>query len=116
MTITLASGATSVEFKATQVFKRKKWRVQNIPLVAENPYCFDLGLELSEAEVIMWMNEADFLLLDALVNPVQVTASSYPEVSTGWYRFEKVQAVRKAAYVTQRECTITMIRDFYYTP
>ena len=104
----------AVTLKAAQLMKRKKWRLQNIPLMQMDPYCFDMGLETDEVEVVVWVKQQeDYEKLEKLRNPVKATSSNYPEVVEGWYRMEKVQVTRKAAYVNWREGVFTLLRDFW---
>jgi len=113
MGFTLTDGTNTVELKARNIMRRKKWRLQNIPLMQQNPYCFDLGLETDEVEVVCYLDQSTYDTLMVMTNPVEVQNSSYPELPNDKYRMEKVQANRKAGWVKWRECTLTLLRDYW---
>lgn len=115
MPITIDDGVhTALTLTASNLMKRRKFRLQNVPLLQMNPFCFDLGLETDEVECAAWLTtDEDYDKLEVLKNPVKVTSSTYPEVDIGIYRFEKAQAVRKAGQLKLRECTLTLMRDYW---
>ena len=116
MPITFTDGTTTfTNLKLNALMRRKKWRMINIPLMNNSPFCFDLGLEMYEVEITCWLwTIVDMTKFDALVSPVQVTASTYSQIPVGWYRIEQNRIERKGGQVHHGIGTMTMIRDYYH--
>lgn len=108
--------------------KRRKWRLQNLPLVNMPPFCLDLGLETFEVEVTVHMYEPQYKIWEQFTNPVEVVSSTYPDLpATGaasamypgwkqgqaWYRIEQERSTRKGGWVARYEVVMVLLRDFW---
>ncbi len=118
----------SLTLKASQIMRRRKWRLQNLPLVDKPPYCLDLGLETHEVEVTVHMYESQYKIWKKFTSPIEVVSSTYPDLpATGdaspmfpgwsqnkaWYRIEQERSTRKGGWVKRYEVVMVLMRDYW---